>query len=335
MIPTATLGFPRRTRTFQAIVETFQAGNLHEEALEKAALNVRLDNWRLALTHGVTYIASNDFSWMDPVRDTMVMLGALPPRLALAGRPLTVKAQIALVENSVQPELLAEQRFAFTHKKVLYEFLEGRDHGIVTRPKVLGPVSFLAAAGGMAALPHIGRLLSTYVELLTSLAQKGCQWVQIDEPCLDAATDPVLVQVLFQAYARLGEDTTGLRLMLVPGAGDLGTNLLAALELPVEGVHLDLTSGAATLARALEFYPARKTLSLGLPEADDKALDALLRPAWDRTEVRIQLAPSRAPQRFLTEPEAAALLGRIGRVQARAHRESPRSGHQQAHESAI
>ena len=292
MIAVSTLAFPRRTPHFERVLSQYLAGTLHEEVLEKAARNLRLENWRIAAAYHVTQIPSNDFLWMSRSQETIAMLNAWPRELDLGSRTLSIRAQIELAGRAQQPELPPNGSFSFGSKKVLADFLEAKDHGILTRPVIMGPVSFLLEAGGSQALSHLGSLVVVYRDILVTLAHHGCQWVQMEEPCLGVAADATVVQAAFYAYCQLAEAERLPKIMLVPKPGTLGSNLLALIELPLAGFHLDLGFGLDELPRILEFLPSTKALSLGVLGMGGPIPLRLLRAAWAQVGDRLELAPS-------------------------------------------
>lgn len=109
-----------------------------------------------------------------------------------------------------------------------------------------------------------------------------------------------------QSYARLSAACPSLKLLLATYFGDPGDNLETALELPVAGLHLDLTraSHAGQLVqRTLAAVPDALTLSLGLVDG---------RNVW-RTDLDAALGTARAvlesvgPQRVMIGPSCSLL----------------------------
>jgi len=67
-----------------------------------------------------------------------------------------------------------------------------------------------------------------------------------------------------RAYATLRDKAPALKLLVATYFGELGENLRTALELPVDGLHIDLVRAPAQLDAVLAHAPSDLTLSLGV-----------------------------------------------------------------------
>ncbi|HVZ28191.1 MAG TPA: hypothetical protein VG798_05995, partial [Rhizomicrobium sp.] len=76
------LGFPRigSHRELKSALESYWAGSSSAEELAKTAASLRARHWLLQQKAGIAHIPSNDFSLYDQMLDTIVLLGAVPPR---------------------------------------------------------------------------------------------------------------------------------------------------------------------------------------------------------------------------------------------------------------
>jgi 5-methyltetrahydropteroyltriglutamate--homocysteine methyltransferase len=168
---------------------------------------------------------------------------------------------------------------------------------------LLGPVTFLKLAktkdAGFSPLALLSALLPVYGEVLQRLAAAGADWVQIDEPCLALDLTDFERGELRRAYGALTHAAPGLRLMLTSYFGGYGDNLSTAVNLPVDGVHLDLIRAPDELEIALAASRESLVLSLGVIDgrnvwrADLPALLDRLEPVVaQRGAERIVLAPS-------------------------------------------
>jgi 5-methyltetrahydropteroyltriglutamate--homocysteine methyltransferase len=166
------------------------------------------------------------------------------------------------------PEFAEGQRFALSSTKAVDEFLEAKGQGIVTRPVLLGPVTFLklgkSRSEGFDPRSLLGTLLPVYAESLRRLAAAGASWVQIDEPCLVLDLDEQDREALREAYATLATAAPGLRLMLTTYFGGLGDNLATALSLPVHGLHIDLVRAPEQFDAVVAGARPDLVLSLGV-----------------------------------------------------------------------
>ena len=165
------------------------------------------------------------------------------------------------------PEFHPDQAFRVASSKVVDEFREALDAGILTRPVLLGPVSFFllgkTSTPGFNPLDLLPRVLPVYAEILKRLAEAGADWVQIDEPCLvlDISDD---TRSAYQAAYHYLRQHSSLRLLVTTYFGALEDNLATALSLPVDGLHVDLVRAPEQLADVLDQMPTSMTLSLGL-----------------------------------------------------------------------
>ena len=147
--------------------------------------------------------------------------------------------------------------------KPLVELTEARELGIVTRPVLVGPVTFLLLAKPADGVPAafdrltlLDRLLEVYAELLDELEAAGAEWVQLDEPAFVQDRSPAELDALGRAYDRLGAltGTPARPKLLVSSYFDhLGDALGVLAGAPVDGIGLDLTRDGA---RNLELLAA-------------------------------------------------------------------------------
>jgi 5-methyltetrahydropteroyltriglutamate--homocysteine methyltransferase len=337
-VTVATLGFPRigPKRELKIALERYWAGKSDQQALLDVAAGLRAKTWARQRDLGVDHIPSNDFSLYDHVLDASAMVGAIPAVYGWEGGPVALDTYFAMARGAqgeadhpdcghghhhhaldvpaaemtkwfdtnyhyLVPEISPDQAFTLASTKAIDEFLEAKAQGIVTRPVLLGPVTFLKLAKskteGFDPRSRIGDLVDVYAKVLNKLEQAGAAWVQIDEPCLVLDLDDADRAALHETYRLLARTAPGVKLMLTTYFGPLDDNLETALALPVAGLHLDLVRGADQLERALANAPAGLTLSLGVIDgrniwrADLERLLANLEPLL-ATNREIVLAPS-------------------------------------------
>ncbi len=328
---------PRRELKFA--LEAHWAGKTDAQTLLETARGLRAAAWTRQAGLGVDHVPSNDFSLYDHVLDTAAMVGAIPAGYGWSGGPVDAAAYFALARGRqgaepaeacgpgcghghddglpalemtkwfdtnyhyLAPQLSPGQAFALASTKPVDEFLEAKALGIHTRPALLGPITFLKLAKvrdeGFSPLSLLGGLLPVYVEVLQRLAAAGADWVQLDEPCLALDLTPFERGELRRAYGVLTHSVPSLRLMLTSYFGGYGDNLATAVNLPVDGLHLDLVRAPEELDRILPLARESLTLSLGVIDgrnvwrADLPALLDRLEPVVARRGAgRIVLAPS-------------------------------------------
>jgi 5-methyltetrahydropteroyltriglutamate--homocysteine methyltransferase len=155
--------------------------------------------------------------------------------------------------------------------KPVVEFLEAKAAGIITRPVILGPVSFLTLGKpdrGQTTPPieHLEKILPLYIELLTKLKEAGAEDVQIDEPVL-VFDLPAKSKAAFKpAYEKLGAlGSKGPRIVLATYFGDIVHNIdvLPALH-SLHGIHIDLVRNPEQLDSVIAALGPKQVLSAGV-----------------------------------------------------------------------
>ncbi|MBN1361875.1 MAG: 5-methyltetrahydropteroyltriglutamate--homocysteine S-methyltransferase [Sedimentisphaerales bacterium] len=287
-VKTANLGFPRigAQRELKTALEAYWRGDLSQADLQQTTREIRRSSWQLQRDAGVDLIPSNDFSLYDHILDMVAMLGAVPPRFGHVGGPIGLDTYFAMARGTktakamemtkwfdtnyhyIVPEFEANQRFYLGSTKVIDEFREAKELGFVTRPVLLGPVSFLllgkATTANVTPLSFLDRVLGVYTQVLERLRAAGAESVQVDEPVLGLDLDESARQAYSRAYKSLANAAGPLQIFLTTYFSPLRENLKTALQLPVAGVHLDLVRGPEQLDEALAAVPADKTVSLGV-----------------------------------------------------------------------
>jgi 5-methyltetrahydropteroyltriglutamate--homocysteine methyltransferase len=170
----------------------------------------------------------------------------------------------------VKPTLQDNQTFKLASKpKPVHDFLEAKEAGIITRPVLVGPVSFLAlgkADRGQSVDPIslIDKLVPEYVELLKQLKDAGAETVQIDEPVLVFDLPPKVKAAFKPAYEKLVG--AGLpKLVLATYFGDIVHNfdVLPGLQ-GVYGIHVDLVRNPEQLQSVVSQLGPNQVLSAGV-----------------------------------------------------------------------
>lgn len=288
-ISTQNLGFPRigRNRELKKAVEAFWSDPTARGKLLVAAAAIRQENWRLQKAAGIDLIPSNDFSFYDQVLDHVCLLGCAPERYTENGRKVVnLDEYFAMARGNgaahalemtkwldtnyhyLVPELEPDQGFQLASTKPFDEFREALGIGILTKPVLLGPVSFLRMAKCRGAafdkLSLLERLVPVYALILKELGKLGAEWIQLDEPVLAMDMDERERSALRSAYGILAAAAPEASLMVCAYFGGYGENLPTLLGLPVKGVHLDVTRAEKELFPLLQALPGDKLLSLGI-----------------------------------------------------------------------
>ncbi|WP_045761639.1 5-methyltetrahydropteroyltriglutamate--homocysteine S-methyltransferase [Xanthomonas albilineans] len=319
------LGFPRigARRELKRALERYWRRETDSAQLQDTARELRQRHWQLQRDVGVDVPPSNDFSLYDTMLDTAFLFDAIPQRYRALADADPLAGYFAMArgtqENGLDlhalemtkwfdtnyhylvPELARNQHFRLRGDKPLGDFLEAKAQGILTRPVLIGPVTFLALSktvDGSDRWALLDSLLPVYAELLQKLQAAGAEWVQIDEPALVLDLDEATHDAYRRAYAFLAGKPRP-KLLLTTYFGELGDNLDLAIGLPVDGIHVDLVRGVAQLDAVLKALPADRILSAGLVNGRnvwrtplDNALTLARYAAGHLGRERLWLAPS-------------------------------------------
>jgi 5-methyltetrahydropteroyltriglutamate--homocysteine methyltransferase len=283
-LTTTVTGSPRigPNRELKRAVEKYWSGRIDRAELEGVAATIRRDTWRELVDAGLDSVPVNTFSYYDQVLDTAVLVGALPPRVArvaddldryfAAARgndeiaPLEMTKWFDTNYHYLVPEIGAGTRFTLNPAKVIGELEEARAQGVPARPVIVGPITFLAlskATDGVAPIGRLDDLLAVYAELLELLADRGVEWVQLDEPVLVTDIVDNAAELAERTYRLLGGLKTRPALFVATYFGELTDALPALARTPVEAIGVDLVAGSvAPLAAVPEL--AGKTVVAGV-----------------------------------------------------------------------
>ncbi len=273
--PTATiLAYPRigRQRQLKRALEAYWAGRSSETELLEAASELRQENLarlvELGLDASDASLADAP-SFYDQVLDATVLLGAIPPRFA--GRQgLDLYFALARGDEKVGPEEMTkwfdtnyhylvpeigpDTPLRFADDAVTRKFVQARQWGYVTRPVLVGPLTYLALAKADPATPDFDPLtrldeaVAAYEQALASLHEAGAPWVQLDEPALtsDNLSHPraELAKLAVGVYERLAKATNRPQILVTTPYGDASQAVGALAKTGVEAIHVDTLRGS-------------------------------------------------------------------------------------------
>lgn len=285
------LGYPRigPDRQLKRALEAHWAGKISAEELQATAAQIRRDNWLLQKQVGLDHIPSNDFSLYDHVLDTAAMLSAVPERFKPSRETVELETYFAMARGRtgpdgaaamamkkwfdtnyhyIAPELNSRMPIVLGSEKPVAEFEQAQGLGVSTRPVLLGPVTFLLLSksmeNGFDPLALLPAVLTQYAGILRKLADAGARWVQIDEPALVGDLSVEAREAYSAAMAELTGADDRLRVLLTTYFGPLRENWGMIKELPVHGIHLDLTRAPEELDDLLAAAGPEKFVSLGV-----------------------------------------------------------------------
>ncbi|RMZ87692.1 hypothetical protein DV736_g5084, partial [Chaetothyriales sp. CBS 134916] len=294
MVQSSVLGFPRigANRELKKVTEAYWNGKSSQEELLKEGKRLRLEHWKLQKDAGVDIIPSNDFAFYDQVLDHIQLFGVVPERYTkykldpideyfALGRGLQKPAEgidvpsLEMVKwfdsnyHYVKPTLQDNQTFKLSSTpKPVVEFNEAKEAGIITRPVLLGPVSFLAlgkADRGQSIEPitALDKLLPLYVDLIKQLKAAGAETIQIDEPVLVFDLAKNVKDAFKPSYEALS--TAGAKLVVATYFGDIVHNLDVVEALKGQyALHVDLVRNPEQLETILGALGPHQVLSAGV-----------------------------------------------------------------------
>lgn len=322
MIRTHILGYPRigARRELKFALEAYWQGRSDATALEGTAKALRHAHWQKQIDAGLDFLTVGDFALYDHVLDHILLFSAEPPRFAFTPETAELERAFAMArgrtgENPAAalemtkwfdtnyhylvPEFHADTRFTLAPEPLLARIEEARAFAHPIKVVLLGPLTFLwlgkEKSSGFSRLDLLDRLLPVYVELAAQLKARGVEWIQMDEPILGLDLPAPWVQGFERCYARLA--SAGPKLLLASYFSPMAEHARLACQLPVAGLHVDWVRAPEDLARALDWLPAHKILSLGLIDgrnvwaADLDRLASLAKDVASRRE-EVWLAPS-------------------------------------------
>jgi 5-methyltetrahydropteroyltriglutamate--homocysteine methyltransferase len=170
----------------------------------------------------------------------------------------------------VKPTLQDNQTFKLTaNPKAVVEFNEAKEAGIVTRPVLVGPVSFLHLAKAdrgqtVDPIDLLEKLLPVYEELLAQLKAAGAETVQIDEPVLVfdlPQKTKAAFPVAYKRFTSLGDKIP--KIVFTTYFGDVVHNL-DSIPKDVYALHVDLVRNPEQLEIVIGSLGDKTILSAGV-----------------------------------------------------------------------
>ncbi len=284
-----TLGFPRigNQRQLKFAVEAYWKGEITQQQLLAEGQKIKITNWRTQQQAGLDYIPVGDFAWYDHVLNHSLMFGVIPERFgdasatdidtlfrmargqAPSGQPAAACEMTKWFNTNyhyIVPELHKDQTFKLNSAILLDEVKEALALGVKTKPVLLGPLTWLwlskTRGEDFDKLSLLDDLVPLYASVLSQLSELGIEWVQMDEPILSLDLSALWQQAFEATYNKL--QTNRIKTLLTTYYGSLDDNLGLVVNLPVDGLHVDLVEGKEDLLSLLDRLPNYKVLSAGI-----------------------------------------------------------------------
>lgn len=286
------LGYPRigSKRELKKACEQYWAGRISEEELKKISAKIKKQHWKLQEDLGIDLITSNDFSYYDQVLDMALTVNAIPEKY----KKLTFNSELDLYFSMARghqketidvsalemtkwfdtnyhyivPEFYKNQEFNLFSTKIIDEFNEAKQLGLITKPVILGPISFLLLGkekeDGFHRIELIEKLVPTYLEILNKLIEAGVEWIQFDEPFLALDLMGKEKNAYKEVYATISKTFPQLKILIATYFNELGDNLKMAISLPISALHIDLVRAPQQFEEVLNNVPETLSISLGI-----------------------------------------------------------------------
>ncbi|MRI32093.1 5-methyltetrahydropteroyltriglutamate--homocysteine S-methyltransferase [Endozoicomonas sp. OPT23] len=318
------LGFPRigANRELKKAQEAYWKGELDQQSLLGEGRKLRNQNWQVQKQAGLQFVSTGDFAWYDQVLNHSLMLGAVPSRFgsdvdcedidtlfrmargrAPSGEPAAACEMTKWFDTNyhyIVPELHKGQNFSLSSNRLIEETREAIELGFNPKPVLIGPLTWLwlgkIKGEEFDRLTLLDDIIEVYGKVLSQLAELNVEWVQIDEPILVLDLPNEWKQAFENVYNKL--QNKDLKVLLSTYFGELNGTTTTVVNLPVDGLHIDLVRGPEQLTTVLDRLPSYKVLSVGVIngrniwKADISAILEQLRDAKARLGNRLWLAPS-------------------------------------------
>ena len=290
---TSVSGFPRigQNRELKKIIEAYWKGAASLGEVRGTAEELRAKHWKLQAQAGVDLIPSNDFSYYDQMLDTAILLNVIPQRykrlaftnpeetLFAMGRgyqgdkgdvtALPMKKWFTTNYHYIVPEIEESTEIRLNGTKPFDEFNEAKARGILTKPVLIGPYTFLKLARNAQAeeLTYdkglVNAVAAVYAEVIKRFAALGAQWLQLDEPYLVLDKEDGDVSLFKSLYAKIlpaREDK--IKVLLNTYFGHIADVYETVNLLGFDGIGLDLNEGKDENLAAVEKYGVAENTTL-------------------------------------------------------------------------
>ena len=282
--PTATIvGYPRvgRFRELKKAQEAFWKGKATLQELQDTAADVQRTYFERVTAAGLkadNYSIPATFSYYDQVLDVVRLFTLVPERLAEAKDArglLDLPGYFALARGTetlpplemtkwfdtnyhyLVPEIGAGTEIKLNLEAIDEQLEVAKQAGVKVRPQIVGPLTLLlgakaeqGSAEDFSPVDRLDEFVAAYAQVLEQLAERGVEWVQLDEPGLtvDRADNAKVAQLAERTYRALAAGEKRPQILVTSPYGSLRENLPALLGTGIEALHLDLVHGVYSKA---------------------------------------------------------------------------------------
>lgn len=282
--PAATIvGYPRvgRFRELKKAQEAFWKGKATLQELQDTAADVQRTYFERVTAAGLkadNYSIPATFSYYDQALDVVRLFTLVPERLAEAKDArglLDLPGYFALARGTetlpplemtkwfdtnyhyLVPEIGAGTEIKLNLEAIDEQLEVAKQAGVKVRPQIVGPLTLLlgakaeqGSAEDFAPIDRLDEFVAAYAQVLEQLAERGVEWVQLDEPGLtvDRADNAKVAQLAERTYRALAAGEKRPQILVTSPYGSLRENLPALLGTGIEALHLDLVHGVYSKA---------------------------------------------------------------------------------------
>ena len=282
--PAATIvGYPRvgRFRELKKAQEAFWKGKATLQELQDTAADVQRTYFERVTAAGLkadNYSIPATFSYYDQVLDVVRLFTLVPERLAEAKDArglLDLPGYFALARGTetlpplemtkwfdtnyhyLVPEIGAGTEIKLNLEAIDEQLEVAKQAGVKVRPQIVGPLTLLlgakaeqGSAEDFSPVDRLDEFVAAYAQVLEQLAERGVEWVQLDEPGLtvDRADNAKVAQLAERTYRALAAGEKRPQILVTSPYGSLRENLSALLGTGIEALHLDLVHGVYSKA---------------------------------------------------------------------------------------
>ena len=282
--PAATIvGYPRvgRFRELKKAQEAFWKGKATLQELQDTAADVQRTYFERVTAAGLkadNYSIPATFSYYDQVLDVVRLFTLVPERLAEAKDArglLDLPGYFALARGTetlpplemtkwfdtnyhyLVPEIGAGTEIKLNLEAIDEQLEVAQKAGVKVRPQIVGPLTLLlgakaeqGSAEDFSPVDRLDEFVAAYAQVLEQLAERGVEWVQLDEPGLtvDRADNAKVAELAERTYRALAAAEKRPQILVTSPYGSLRENLPALLGTGIEALHLDLVHGVYSKA---------------------------------------------------------------------------------------
>ncbi|PMJ99820.1 5-methyltetrahydropteroyltriglutamate--homocysteine S-methyltransferase [Vibrio sp. 10N.261.55.A7] len=290
------LGYPRigEKRELKFALEQYWRGEIDQSALKEVGSSLRKQNWLVQEDANLSFSTVGDFAWYDHVLTTTLLLGHTPKRHREGFPDLDTLFKVGRGQSQHQcgcsstggdsgnaasdmtkwfntnyhyivPEFSQDDSFEVSWPQLFEEVNEAIKVGHQVKPVLLGPISYLYLGKEVDQdfdrLTLLPRLLTAYQAILSKLSGLGVEWVQIEEPVLSLELESQWLDSFKLAYQVIQSDV---KLLLTTYFDSVVDTIDKIVELPVQGLHVDLAASPEQLDLVVSKLPESWVLSAGV-----------------------------------------------------------------------